>query len=52
MALLRVFIFISAIVIGTAVAQGPNALVARWLAKETTDLERAELLRNNEVKTL
>lgn len=49
MALLRLYIFISAIVIRSSVAQESNALLANWLAKETTDFERAELLRNNEV---
>ena len=49
MALLRVYILISAIVIRNSMAQESNALLANWLAKQTTDFERAELFRNNEV---
>ena len=43
-------ILVSALAVSNVLAQAPNTLVANWLAKETTDFERAELLRNNEVK--
>ena len=47
-----VITFVIAIAAGSAVAQEPNGLVTRWLQKETSAFERAELSRKNEVSSV
>ena len=50
MALLKVWMFISAVLINAIMAQQPASMVANWLARETTAFAKDQLIKNNEVR--
>ena len=50
MALIKVLMVISAVLINAIMAQQPASMVANWLARETTAFAKDQLIKNNEVR--